>query len=174
MGQSARGINEDKIDVDKLIEMLNEALAEEWLAYYQYWVGARVIEGPTREEVEAELLLHANEELAHAELLADRIDQLGGTPLLSPADWMKKAKCDYLAPEDPYIEEVLKQNLEGERCAIERYQEIADFTQGKDHSTYQMATNILNDELEHEHDIEDFLNDINLMREDLKKLKLDQ
>jgi bacterioferritin len=37
-----------------------------------------------------------------------------------------------------------------------------------------MATNILNDELEHEHDIEDFLNDINLMREDLKKLKLDQ
>ncbi|HCX04695.1 MAG TPA: ferritin, partial [Clostridiales bacterium] len=33
MGQSARGINEDKIDVDKLIEMLNEALAEEWLAY---------------------------------------------------------------------------------------------------------------------------------------------
>jgi bacterioferritin len=174
MGQSARGINEDKIDVDKLIEMLNEALAEEWLAYYQYWVGARVIEGPTREEVEAELLLHANEELAHAELVADRIDQLGGTPLLSPADWMEHAKCDYLAPEDPYIEAVLKQNLDGERCAIERYQEIADFTQGKDHSTYQMATNILNDELEHEHDIEDFLNDINLMREDLKKLKLDQ
>jgi bacterioferritin len=87
---------------------------------------------------------------------------------------MKHAKCDYLAPEDPYIEAVLKQNLDGERCAIERYQQIADFTQGKDHSTYQMATNILNDELEHEHDIEDFLNDINLMREDLKKLKLDQ
>ncbi|MDW7669577.1 MAG: ferritin-like domain-containing protein [Bacillota bacterium] len=173
MGQSARGINEKKIDVDKLIEMLNEALAEEWLAYYQYWIGARVIEGPTRDEVEQELLLHATEELNHAELLADRIDQLGGTPLLSPADWTKHAKCDYLVPEDPYIEAVLKQNLEGERCAIERYQGLADFTQGKDHSTYQMVTNILNDELEHEHDIEDFLNDINLMREDLKKLKLD-
>lgn len=164
MGQSARQNVSKKLDVDKLIKMLNEALAEEWLAYYQYWVGARVLEGPMREEVEAELLLHANEELAHAELVADRIDQLGGTPLLSPKDWMEHARCDYLTPSDPYIEAILEQNLEGERCAIDRYQEIADFTQGKDHSTYQMATNILNDELEHEHDIEDFLNDIDLIK----------
>lgn len=36
------------LDVQKLTEMLNQALAEEWLAYYQYWVGARVMEGPVR------------------------------------------------------------------------------------------------------------------------------
>lgn len=36
------------LDVQKLIEMLNAALCEEWLAYYQYWVGARVTEGPMR------------------------------------------------------------------------------------------------------------------------------
>ena len=36
-------------DVDKLIEMLNKALADEWLAYYQYWVGAKVVKGPMRE-----------------------------------------------------------------------------------------------------------------------------
>ncbi|MBM7561039.1 ferritin-like domain-containing protein [Fusibacter tunisiensis] len=170
MGKKAVEIS--KLEVEKLIQMLNEALAEEWLAYYQYWIGARMIEGPMRSEVEPELLLHATEELAHAELVVDRIIQLGGTPVLNPADWTKFARCAYEEPTDPYIEEILKQNLEGERCAIQRYEEIADFTYGKDHSTYQMAVQILNDELEHEHDIEDFLADINRLREDIKKFRM--
>lgn len=170
MGKKAVEIS--KLEVEKLIQMLNEALAEEWLAYYQYWIGARMIEGPMRSEVEPELLLHATEELGHAELVVDRIIQLGGTPVLNPADWTKFARCAYEEPTDPYIEEILKQNLEGERCAIQRYEEIADFTYGKDHSTYQMAVQILNDELEHEHDIEDFLADINRLREDIKKFRM--
>lgn len=61
------------LDVEKLIEMLNAALCEEWLAYYQYWVGARIMEGPMRIPIEAELLEHANEELKHAEMLIERI-----------------------------------------------------------------------------------------------------
>lgn len=170
MGKKA--IDIANIDVEKLIQMLNEALAEEWLAYYQYWIGARMIEGPMRSEVEPELLLHATEELGHAELVVNRIIQLGGTPILNPVDWTSFARCAYEAPTDPYIEEVLKQNLEGERCAIQRYEEIAEFTSGKDHSTYQMAVSILNDELEHEHDIEDFLRDINRLKEDIKKFRL--
>ncbi len=170
MGKKAIEIS--NLDVNHLIQMLNEALAEEWLAYYQYWVGARVMEGPMRSEVEPELLLHANEELAHAELIINRILQLGGIPILNPAKWTEYAKCPYAEPVDPYIEEILKQNLEGERCAIQRYEEIADYTNGKDHSTYQMAITILNDELEHEHDIEDFLTDINRLKEDIKKFRL--
>lgn len=160
------------LEVDKLIQMLNEALAEEWLAYYQYWIGARVMEGPMRSEIEPELLLHATEELAHAELLVNRILQLGGTPLLNPAQWPKFAKCPYEEPTDPYIEVVLTQNLEGERCAIARYEEIANFTNGKDHATHQMAVQILNDEIEHEQDIEDFLVDINRMKDDIRKLRM--
>ncbi|MBN2897293.1 MAG: ferritin [Clostridia bacterium] len=161
------------LDVGKLIEMLNAALAEEWLAYYQYWIGARVMEGPMRSEIEPELLLHATEELGHAELVVNRIIQLGGTPILNPSDWLKHAECAYETPNDPYVEAILKQNLTGERCAIQRYEGIARYTSGKDLVTYEMAITILNDELEHEHDIEDFLNDINRMREDLLKLKMD-
>ena len=170
MGKKAIAIA--NLDVEKLIRMLNEALAEEWLAYYQYWVGARVMEGPMRSEVEPELLLHATQEFGHAELLINKILQLGGTPLLNPALWLEYAKCPYAEPTDPYIEEILKQNLEGERCAIQRYEEIAEFTNGKDHSTYQMAITILNDELEHEHDIEDFLTDIERMKDDIRKFRL--
>ncbi|MGC9374149.1 MAG: ferritin-like domain-containing protein [Bacteroidales bacterium] len=160
------------IDVKKLIQMLNEALAEEWLAYYQYWIGSRVIEGPMRTNIEQELQVHADQELNHAVMVADRIDQLGGTPLLSPNDWMKYSKCKYLAPDDPYVEKILEQNLDGERCAIKRYKEIADFTHGKDHTTYQMAITILGEELEHEQEIEDWQTDIESMKEDLKKSRM--
>ncbi|MGI5908603.1 MAG: ferritin-like domain-containing protein [Christensenellales bacterium] len=170
MGKQAVAIA--NLDVPKLIQMLNEALAEEWLAYYQYWVGARMLEGPMRSEVEPELLEHATEELNHAELLIDRILQLGGTPILHPEKWKDYARCAYEEPVDPYVEVILEQNLAGERCAIQRYEELARFTNGKDHSTYQMAIQILNDELEHEHDIEDFLSDIEKLKECIRKIRL--
>jgi bacterioferritin len=165
------GIDILKIDVQALIKMLNEALSEEWLAYYQYWIGSRLMEGPMRSEIEPELMVHATQELNHAVLVVSRIIQLGGTPVLNPSDWMKLARCKYEAPSDPYVEAILNQNLNGERCAIQRYKEIADFTNGKDHSTHQMATTILMEELEHEQDIEEWLTDITRMKEELKKMR---
>ena len=166
-----QGIEILKLDVKKLLKMLNAALSEEWLAYYQYWIGGRLMEGPMRSEIEPELLVHADQELGHAVLVVGRIIQLGGTPVLNPADWPRLSRCDYDAPTDPYVEVVLEQNLKGERCAIQRYKEIADFTSGKDHTTHQMATTILNEELEHEQDIEDRLNDLKRMKDDLKKIR---
>ena len=170
MGKQA--IKVASVDVKKLIKMLNAALSEEWLAYYQYWIGARLMEGPMRSEVEPELLLHADQELNHAVLVANRIIQLGGTPVINPTQWTKLARCSYDEPADPYIEVILDQNLKGERCAIQRYQEIADFTAGKDHSTHQMAVQILNEELEHENDIESWITDIKRMKDEFKKMRM--
>lgn len=170
MGKQA--INVASVDVDKLLELLNAALAEEWLAYYQYWIGARLMEGPMRSEIEPELLLHATQELNHAVLVVDRVIQLGGTPVLNPMEWPKLSSCDYEEPSDPYVEAILEQNLRGERCAIQRYKEIADFTNGKDHTTHAMATTILNEELEHEHDIEDWITDLDRMKEELRKIRV--
>ena len=167
-----KGVEILGVEAEKLIQMLNEALCEEWLAYYQYWIGARMMEGPMRSEIEPELLLHADQELNHAVMVVERIIQLGGTPVLTPADWMKLAKCEYEVPSDPYVEAILQQNLNGERCAIQRYKGIADFTNGKDHTTHQMVTTILNEELEHEQDIEDWIADIERMREDIKKIRM--
>ncbi|OFX19253.1 MAG: ferritin [Bacteroidetes bacterium GWA2_31_9b] len=170
MGKEA--IKVASVDVKKLLKMLNAALSEEWLAYYQYWIGARLMEGPMRSEVEPELLLHADQELGHAVLVVNRIIQLGGTPVINPSQWTKLAGCDYDEPSDPYIEVILEQNLKGERCAIRRYQEIADYTAGKDHSTHQMAVTILNEELEHENDIEDWITDIKRMKDEFKKMRM--
>lgn len=167
-----KGIEIIGVNIDTLIKNLNEALCEEWLAYYQYWIGARMMEGPMRSEIEPELLLHATQELNHAVLVVERIIQLGGTPVLTPSDWMKLSKCEYEAPTDPYIEAILNQNLNGERCAIQRYKGIADMTNGKDHTTHQMATTILNEETEHEQEIEDWIADIQRLKDDIKKIRL--
>ncbi len=158
MGQMAQKIV--KMDVKELIKILNEALAEEWLAYYQYWSGSYVVEGLMREAVGKELMEHAKEELEHAEKLAERIVQLGGIPLIDPDQWKKNAKCKYEAPKDADFVTLLKQNIEGERCAIKRYYAICEMcSHGKDPVTMHLARHILDEELEHEHDLEDLLND---------------
>lgn len=165
MGKENVQIIKKELDVQKLIEMLNAALSEEWLAYYQYWVGAAVVEGPMRPSVQKELQVHAQEELEHADMLIERIIQLEGTPVLSPEEWTKLARCKYYPPKDEYIVAVLNDNLKSERCAIDRYKELADYTFGKDHITYKIVTQILEDELEHEQEIEDWLKDIKILKD---------
>ena len=148
MGQKGRSIV--KMDVDELINLLNKALSDEWLAYYQYWTGAKVVKGPMKDAVIAELTLHATEELGHAELLATRIIQLGGTPVLSPEEWSKLTNCGYDIPSDPYVEEILEQNIKGEQCAIKVYSNLLDITREGDPVTYNIILQILSDEVEHE------------------------
>ncbi len=163
MGTKGRAIV--GMDVDNLIVVLNKALADEWLAYYQYWVGAKVAKGPMRGAVTAELVQHATEELGHAELLANRILQLGGTPLLKPADWYEMTNCGYEAPDDPYVEVLLEQNIKGEQCAIGVYHQLVELTKEADPVTYEMALAIMADEIEHEEDLQALAEDIQLMKE---------
>lgn len=148
------------LDVKKLIKMLNKALADEWLAYYQYWIGAKIAQGPMRPEVVAELEEHASEELEHAVMLVERILQLGGTPLLAPKQWFKEANCEYLIPKDPKVRKLLKQNIEGEQCAIKVYNKLIKFTKDKDPVTYNLILKILEDEVEHEEDLQNLLDDL--------------
>ncbi|MFO8062936.1 MAG: ferritin-like domain-containing protein [bacterium] len=166
MGKRGREIT--GLDVDKLIEKLNKALADEWLAYYQYWIGAKIVNGPLRGDAEAELLEHSQDELRHAEMIADRIDQLGGTPVLEPKQWYEITNCGYEVPKDPYIEEILKQNIKGEQCAIDVYKELVDYTEGKDQITYNIALEIMRDEVEHEDDLEAILEDLNIERDKMR------
>lgn len=151
------------MDVDKLLEMLNKAFASEWLAYYQYWLGAKLIKGPMKDAVAAELTLHATEELTHATMLAGRIIQLGGTPVLGPDGWLKLTPCKYDAPADPYVAVLLDQNIAGEQCAISAYKALMDATKDKDMVTYNLALTILEQEVEHEEDLQSLREDLDLM-----------
>jgi len=142
------------MDVDELLGMLNKAFADEWLAYYQYWIGAKLVKGPMKDAVAAELLLHATEELAHADLVAMRIIQLGGTPLVRPQQWFEHTNCGYDAPEDAFVKVILAQNIKGEQCAIDTYQKLLQVVKDKDPVTYNMVLTILSQEVEHEEDLQ--------------------
>jgi bacterioferritin len=163
MGQKGREIV--KMDVDELINMLNKALSDEWLAYYQYWICSKVVKGPMKDAVIAELTIHATEELSHAELLSARIIQLGGTPVLSPQEWFRITNCGYSIPDDPYVEEILNQNIKGEQCAIRFYNDLLDITRVGDPVTYNIVVTILSQEVEHEEDLSALKEDLELMLE---------
>ena len=165
MAKESVAILKGRIDVSEVLDELNAALSEEWLAFYQYWVGALVVKGAMRGDVQREFQEHAMEEFEHAKLIADRIIELEGVPVLDPKKWFDLAKCAYTPPTDVDVVKLLKQNVAAERCAILRYQTIAALTDGKDFTTYDIAKHILAEEEDHEQDLQDYLDDIAHMKE---------
>lgn len=151
------------MDVNELLELLNRAFSDEWLAYYQYWLGAKIVKGPMKDAVIVELEQHATEELNHALLLSGRIIQLGGTPITSPRAWYDWTNCGYEAPEDPYVGTILEQNIKGEQCAITTYQKLLERTLTADPITYNLVLQILEQEVEHEEDLQSLQEDLELM-----------
>ena len=149
---------------DEIIELLNKALADEWLAYYQYWIGSKIVVGPMKGEVMTELMEHAADELRHAEMLVMRIVQLGGTPILDPDDWKKLTNCGYDAPTDPFVRKILDQNIKGEQCAISTYRKMMEITKDIDPITYEIALEIMRDEVEHEDDLQGLVEDLENMK----------
>ena len=164
MAKESVAIIKEKINVTRVVELLNQALAEEWLAFYQYWIGAAVIKGAMRGDIQREFEQHAMEEFGHAKLLVQRIIQLEGTPILNPQMWFEHAGCPYIEPEKDFdVTRLLVQNIASERCAIKRYRDIAQMTDGKDFTTCDMAKKILADEEDHEQELQDFIDDVRML-----------
>jgi len=156
-----RGISILKgIEAKEVVRLLNRAYCDEWLAYYQYFIEAKVVKGIMKDAAIAELTQHSADELRHATMVADRIIQLGGIPALSPNDWMLNTNCGYDAPEDPDVKAVLEQAIKGEQCAIGIYSNLVDLTREKDIVTYDIVSQILADEVEHEEDLQALYDDI--------------
>ncbi|MFH1092734.1 MAG: ferritin-like domain-containing protein [Candidatus Omnitrophota bacterium] len=151
------------MDVKKVLGLLNKAFADEWLAYYQYWLGTKVVSGPMKDAVITELLQHAADELRHADMVTIRIIQLGGTPLISPKEWFEYTNCGYDAPKDPFVLKILEQNIKGEQCAITVYNKLIQEVGMKDPVTYNMAVQILQDEVAHEEDLQALLEDLGVI-----------
>lgn len=158
MGTKGRAIV--GMDVEKLIVVLNKAFSDEWLAHYQYWLGAKVVKGPMKDAVITELVQHAADELRHADMLAMRIIQLGGTPVVEPRDWYKHTNCGYDAPSDPFVARILEQNVKGEQCAIGVYKSLIEMTREADPVTFNMALQILQDEVMHEEELQALTEDL--------------
>ncbi len=156
-----RGISILKgIEAQRVIDLFNKAYCDEWLAYYQYFSEARVIKGLMKDAVVAELNLHGADELRHATLISNRIIQLGGTPILHPSQWLSHSNCGYDAPTNFDVRAILDQAVKGEQCAISTYSSLLDHFRDKDIVTYDLVSQILADEVEHEEDLQSLFDDI--------------
>jgi bacterioferritin len=158
MGQKGTEIAE--VNVQEIIDDLNRAYADEWLAAYAYSYMAEVVEGrPAAKSIASELKKVAEEELEHQEELAERITQLGGLPLSDPSKLVENSNEGYPAPpKDPRdISGIVNTVIEAERGAIAVYNTLLKKTAGKDPVTYNLILHILEEEIEHEDDFEGIL-----------------
>ena len=154
MGQKGKEILE--IDVKEVIDDLNSAYADEWLAHFQYFLFAQVIEGIDAETLKKELEKQSMDEMNHAKILGDRIIQLGGTPTTKPTE---TSSCGFSPPPEDRTDlvRVVELVLEGERCAIEKYNRLAKKYHMKDLVTHEIFEDLLTDEVSDEEDWESFL-----------------
>lgn len=152
------------IDVEYVKKLLQSAYCDEILAYYQYVTVAPFLAGQERENIEKFFNSTAEDELLdHSRKLLNRLNELGGIPeaILDFSNIQSIANCKYLTPRLPLdLKEVLLQNIESEKCAIETYRKICEITKDKDLVTYKTARDIMSDEEQHITDLNDFLSDL--------------
>lgn len=148
---------------NEILSMLETLVAEELLAWYQYWIPLNFMNGQDRKSIEEEFRKHADEELNdHATKLLKRISELGGdASSLMNFEPKNLSNCQYIVPQAPYSTlQLVCDNIKAEKCAIEHYLALCDYTREKDPTTYELAVDILADEEEHLKDLEDFYQDI--------------
>ena len=68
--------------------------------------------------------------------------------------------CGYDAPTDPFVKEILAQNIKGEQCAIDVYQKLLHLVRDPDPVTYNIVLTILEQEVEHEEDLQSLDEDL--------------
>jgi bacterioferritin len=145
------------LDVSELIDDLNRAYADEWLAAYAYNHMGQVVSGRPAAKHLAELLLDTSrDELEHQQELAERITSLGGKPLADVSKLIEASNAGYPAPPESErdFEAVIKTVIKAEHDAIEVYNQLAQKTHGKDPITYNLIVHILTEEVEHEDEFE--------------------
>ena len=132
----------------QLMDELNKDLAKEFQALVQYVQHAAAMSGPQYDAIKAELVVHSNEEHAHAISLADQIDFLGGVPGVDVAE-------AHISPDSKVM---LEQDLDGELDAIARYRErIAQAEMLQEYGLRRALEDILIVEEEHARDLQDAL-----------------
>ena len=154
MGRKTREIV--KANITDVIQDLNKAYADEWLAHYQYWLTARWIRGLDGDTLRDILIGQSNDELGHAEKIANRIIQLGGTPIMDPSKLLQITGCGYKQPpSDPNnLKQVIQDVLDAEACAIETYSKLAEKYRTTDLVTHEMFEDLLEDEVDDEEEWE--------------------
>ena len=141
--------------VEDAVALLNHAVATEIVCILRYKFHAVCATGLASEAVKQEFAQHAKEEEEHLDLLAERINQLGGKPNLNPDGVGSRAASEYAEGEN--LVDMIKEDLVAERVAIETYREMVRYFGDRDPTTRVLLERILAQEEEHANDMHDLL-----------------
>jgi bacterioferritin len=144
-----------KADREKVVEVLNEALATELVCVLRYKRHYYMAKGINSDAVKAEFLEHAGEEQEHADWIAERITQLGGDPNFSPVGLADRSHSEYAPGTD--LRSMITEDLIAERIAIETYSEIIRWLGDDDPTSRKLMIDILKVEEEHADDMANLL-----------------
>jgi bacterioferritin len=147
-----------RADRDTVIKILNEALATEIVCVLRYKRHYFMAQGINADPVAQEFLQHANEEQGHADQIAGRIVQLGGSPNFNPEGLLSRSHSEYA--EGQNLIEMIKEDLIAERIAIDSYTEMIHYVGEDDITTRRMLESILAVEEEHADDMASLLTDM--------------
>ena len=142
-------------DRDRVIAVLNEALATELVCVLRYKRHYFMATGANAQPIAAEFLQHATEEQGHADQIALRITQLRGAPDFNPDVLTKRSHAEYVEGDD--LLDMVREDLIAERIAIESYNGIIRWIAGDDPTTRVMLEGILAVEEEHANDLASIL-----------------
>ncbi len=132
------------ITLEQLLAELNNDLEWEYAALIQYTQHAAAISGAEFDSIQKELLIHAQQELQHANMVSEQIDFLGGVPTI-------EVELREISPDST---EMLRQDLKGEDNAIKRYkQRIAEAEALHEYGLRRVLEDILIQEEEHKRDL---------------------
>ncbi len=138
---------EYKADRERVLQLLKEALATEWVYTLRYMHHYYTADGIQAQSVAQEFLEHAKEEQEHADQIARRIKQLGGNPSLNPDELLRNSHAEY--QEGDTLVKMIQEDLVGERIAIESYSQMVRYLGNDDPTTRRMMEEILAKEEEH-------------------------
>ncbi|HSC68374.1 MAG TPA: ferritin-like domain-containing protein [Cellvibrio sp.] len=144
-------------NLSEVLYFLNEALATELVCVMRYRSHHFMARGIHAKGIAQEFLVHANEELSHADMIAARIVQLGGEPNFSPEGLNARSHVEFAATHS--LADMIRENLIAERIAIDSYRELIQYLGDKDPTTSRMLKEILATEEEHADELSDWLDD---------------
>jgi bacterioferritin len=139
----------------EIIQLLNGALATELVCVLRYRRHHFTATSMASARIAEEFLVHANEELGHADRLARRIVQLGGEPDLSPDTLTSRSHAAY--DGSVQLKDMIRSNLVAERVAIETYGQMITLLGQRDPATRRLLEEILTDEQAHAEELTTWL-----------------
>lgn len=138
-------------DAKRTVEILQSVLATEIVCVLRYTMHSISATGISSEAIKAEFAEHAKEEQEHMMVVAERIDQLGGTPNFNPEGLATRSASQYV--EGNNLVDMIKENLIAERIAVDHYRELIRYFGDDDPATRVMLQGILTVEEEHASDM---------------------